>query len=616
MGRSTVSRRVSEFVGVALFAAALIWIVALASYEPSDPVWFFSTGTHGAPANFAGRVGAFLAELSFQLFGYASYLIPAVMVIIGWNYFWCRSLDAAGTKAIGAVLLFACISAFLSLIFGTLQVSGKSFRAGGYAGEFLATELSEYLNRTGSLIVILTLIFLAIIMSTQFSFGRFFAAMVAAIRDSAMRSIDAFREWREERRREKQRREVIAKHTKKGTVVTDAAAPPRPPAAEPAPVKAAKRATRAPPTVAGHGLASRRACRARRPRLGRSRPPDQPAAPQPAIVAPPLARAERERAAAAAAPATAPRSFAPPKPPKVVDAAAAAARSGADREGAGRAPQGRLHAAAAALLDAREDRAQDRRARADGRGAAARGEVPRVLGRRLGRADPSGPGRHDLRVQAGRRREVLEDHRPRRRPLPRDEGRLGPHRSHPRQVHRRHPDSEPHARADLAARAARVGRLPALDVEADHRARQDDSRRAVHGRSRDDAAPADRRVDRRRQVGRHQRHADQHPLPRHAGRRADDHDRSEAARARDVRGHPAPDDAGRRRSEAGGQRAALGGARDGGALQDARRGRRPQHRAVQPQRPAGDRGEAHAQGRQGAASRSPSSSSSSTSSPT
>ena len=58
MARSTISRRVSEFVGVALFAAALIWIVALASYDPTDPAWFFSTGLHTAPVNFAGRVGA------------------------------------------------------------------------------------------------------------------------------------------------------------------------------------------------------------------------------------------------------------------------------------------------------------------------------------------------------------------------------------------------------------------------------------------------------------------------------------------------------------------------------------------------------------------------------
>ena len=131
MSRSTVSRRVSEFVGVALFAAALIWIVSLASYEPSDPVWFFSSGAHAAPVNFAGRVGAFLAELSFQLFGYASYLVPALMVIVGWNRFWCRAVDAPATKATGAGLFFGSISALLSLVFGTLDVSGKSFRAGG-----------------------------------------------------------------------------------------------------------------------------------------------------------------------------------------------------------------------------------------------------------------------------------------------------------------------------------------------------------------------------------------------------------------------------------------------------------------------------------------------------
>ena len=232
MSRSKVSRRFREFVGVALFAVALIWLIALVSYEPADPVWFFSTGAHADPANFAGRVGAFLAELSFQLFGYASYVIPAVLVGIGWHSFWCRDVDAAGTKATGAALLFACISAFLSLVFGTLDVAGKPFRAGGYGGEWLAGELSEYLNRTGSVVVILTLIFLSIIMSTQFSFGRFFSAVLASVGGGAGRAIAAFRDWREDRRREQQRRDVIAKHTKKG-------APP--PEISPAPVSTAPR---------------------------------------------------------------------------------------------------------------------------------------------------------------------------------------------------------------------------------------------------------------------------------------------------------------------------------------------------------------------------------------
>jgi len=212
---------VSEFVGVALFALTLIWIVSLASYEPTDPVWFFSTGSHAVPVNFAGRVGAFLAELSFQLFGYASYLIPVVMVIVGWNYFWCRKVDAPATKVAGATLLFGCLSALLSLLFSTLEVAGKPFRAGGYTGEFLAREFSEYLNRTGALIVVVTLIVLAVIMSTQFSFGRMMAVVVAAVTESLDRTLNAVREWWETRRREKERRDVIAKRAQKAA---DAAA--------------------------------------------------------------------------------------------------------------------------------------------------------------------------------------------------------------------------------------------------------------------------------------------------------------------------------------------------------------------------------------------------------
>ena len=66
-----------------------------------------------------------------------------------------------------------------------------------------------------------------------------------------------------------------------------------------------------------------------------------------------------------------------------------------------------------------------------------------------------GPGRHDLRVQARRRREVQQDHEPGRRPVPRDAGRVGADRSHSRQVDRRHPDSQSQPRGDLASRAAR-----------------------------------------------------------------------------------------------------------------------------------------------------------------
>jgi S-DNA-T family DNA segregation ATPase FtsK/SpoIIIE len=204
------SNRIREVTGVALFGAALLLMISLGSYEPTDPVWFFSTGTHASPVNFAGRVGAFLAELSFQLFGYASYLIPVILVVVGWQAFWCRPVEGPLTKGSGATLLFACLSALLSLIFNTLDVSGRPFRAGGYAGEWLATMLADYLNRTGSTIVLLTLAMLAVIMSSQLSFASVFGAVRRTAVEGGWHVLAWLRERRGERQHAKERRAVVA----------------------------------------------------------------------------------------------------------------------------------------------------------------------------------------------------------------------------------------------------------------------------------------------------------------------------------------------------------------------------------------------------------------------
>jgi S-DNA-T family DNA segregation ATPase FtsK/SpoIIIE len=215
LAANAISRRFSEFTGVALFAMAVFCIIALASYSATDPVWFFNAGVDGVPVNFAGRVGAFIAELSYQVVGYSAFLVPVVFVVMGWHYFWCKGMDAAYTKAFGALLLFACASSFLTIAFESILQNGKSFRAGGYLGELVAGVLSDYLNKTGSVIVILTLTFLAVVLSTQFSLGRLFAVVGELGKDRWAAALGSFREWREERRREKQRQDVLKKHLDK-----------------------------------------------------------------------------------------------------------------------------------------------------------------------------------------------------------------------------------------------------------------------------------------------------------------------------------------------------------------------------------------------------------------
>jgi DNA segregation ATPase FtsK/SpoIIIE, S-DNA-T family len=209
---AALSRRLSELLGVGAFAAAVLWFVALATHDPNDPVWFFRAGPAQPVANFIGPVGAFAAELSFQLLGYASFFLPVILVVAGWHFFWCRTLDAGYTKATGATVLLACLCGLLSLGLG---VNGRGFAPGGYAGNWISARLAVYLNGTGTTIVLFAVLFIAVILSTQFSFGRAFAAVGARLSAAWFRSKSVLARWREERRREKRRREVIAKHTRR-----------------------------------------------------------------------------------------------------------------------------------------------------------------------------------------------------------------------------------------------------------------------------------------------------------------------------------------------------------------------------------------------------------------
>ena len=215
MSRSTFSRRISEFLGVALFATSLFWLVALATYDPTDPVWFFSAGSQETASNFAGQVGAFLAELSYQIVGFTAYLLPLVVAALGWHFFWCRSNDSLYTKGAATGLILCCSASFLSLAFGPGLPTSRSFQVGGYLGSWLAVSLAEYLNRTGSIIVILTLFFLVLILTTQVSIGNLLSVTGRKASQGSVRARRLVRNWWVERRKVRSRQAVMRKHLDK-----------------------------------------------------------------------------------------------------------------------------------------------------------------------------------------------------------------------------------------------------------------------------------------------------------------------------------------------------------------------------------------------------------------
>jgi S-DNA-T family DNA segregation ATPase FtsK/SpoIIIE len=210
----TRSTRGAELLGLVAFAVALMLLIALATFDPRDPAPFFKAGVEGPARNFIGPFGAFLAEMLVpQLFGVASMLLPIVLGLLGWKLFWCRPIDAPYTKAVGNLLLLLSLAGLFALTFGTVSFEGEPVRAGGAVGEILASLLVADFSRTGAYIMAATGLFVALILSTQFSFSTLLegAGLHAGERLRALQT--AWTHHRESRRKEKLRRDVIRKHT-------------------------------------------------------------------------------------------------------------------------------------------------------------------------------------------------------------------------------------------------------------------------------------------------------------------------------------------------------------------------------------------------------------------
>ncbi|MCG6920082.1 MAG: DNA translocase FtsK [Acidobacteria bacterium] len=209
----TRSKRGAELLGLVAFALALMLLIALATFDPRDPAPFFKAGGEGFSRNFIGPFGAFLAELLIrQLFGVAALLLPLVMGLLGWKLFWCRPIEAPYTKAVGIGLLLLSLTALFALSFGIVAFEDEPVRAGGAVGELLAGMLVADFSRTGAYIVAATSLFVALILSTQFSFSTVLGAVGGRLLARIRAVQTAWAHYRETRRKDRMRREVIRKH--------------------------------------------------------------------------------------------------------------------------------------------------------------------------------------------------------------------------------------------------------------------------------------------------------------------------------------------------------------------------------------------------------------------
>ena len=146
--------RLNEACAVVFLFIGLFLIFSLTSYHPFDPSLNTASGPV-QPANLTGRFGAYLADFYLQVLGLGAYIVPFLILALGWNWIRSAAIEAPGVKMSGAILLLASTCTALGLISGWRPIADR-IPAGGLAGLVLAGALSDSMNTTGAILTTCT----------------------------------------------------------------------------------------------------------------------------------------------------------------------------------------------------------------------------------------------------------------------------------------------------------------------------------------------------------------------------------------------------------------------------------------------------------------------------
>jgi DNA segregation ATPase FtsK/SpoIIIE, S-DNA-T family len=212
----TGNKRLNELIGFLCVTLAVLIALALLSYSPKDASFNVSAPTpDGTPArNWIGPAGAYGADLLFQIFGFAAFLLPAAILVLGWRWLRSRAIDSQAATLAGFGLLLLSLPTLLAL-WHVWDVRG-AVPPGGFLGTLLSGGLRTGFNLWGANLVAVAFLVTALFMTTRFSFSGAHAwasgpnGPIGKVEKLGIlqKAQARWHAWREEREQQRMRRRV------------------------------------------------------------------------------------------------------------------------------------------------------------------------------------------------------------------------------------------------------------------------------------------------------------------------------------------------------------------------------------------------------------------------
>lgn len=145
------------FLGLGLFIG-----LALISYNPFDPS-LNSIGQGLKATNYCGIVGSFLADILYQFFGLAAWILVVSTLKISYAAFKGESLNLKNIRFVWALLLIVNMASLLSLYLPNTKIFRDQIYLGGLLGLGVSQTLMRAFNSIGVQVILLSLMAVLIV---------------------------------------------------------------------------------------------------------------------------------------------------------------------------------------------------------------------------------------------------------------------------------------------------------------------------------------------------------------------------------------------------------------------------------------------------------------------
>jgi DNA segregation ATPase FtsK/SpoIIIE, S-DNA-T family len=162
----TVHILIRDFFGVVALAFTVFGIMALITFSPDDPS-FNKSVAGGDAANSAGMVGAYFSDGLARAFGSGSFFFPVITAFLGWALI--RGKDFHNWPLIlgSGILFLVGLCSLLAIQFKVDPFFGNAVPVGGLVGHGLGGFLVTWMNPSGAVLTLITLLIVAFLVMTR-----------------------------------------------------------------------------------------------------------------------------------------------------------------------------------------------------------------------------------------------------------------------------------------------------------------------------------------------------------------------------------------------------------------------------------------------------------------